>query len=189
MKLLKYIIITLIFISPLGYIIAKTVLSIEPVDALLESTGYSSIALLLISVSTALLFHFRKHKHLFTIKKYCGFAALLYGAIHFSIYLILDQGLSIDLIIEDIIKHPRIIYGLTSLLLMIGAGSASLRFISKSRNVRKWLLRLSYPAGIFAALHYIQAVKFIEIQPLLFMVLFCTIAGVRLLLFSSRGNK
>ena len=60
-----------------------------------------------------------------------GLFAFTHALAHFLCYAVVDQGLAIDFIIEDVTKRPYITVGFTALLLLlVGLLTASLLYTS-----------------------------------------------------------
>lgn len=188
-RIASKVIVLLLYSAPVFYIVYGFQNSIEPVEKLLETTGFSAINLLTLSLSGAIIRHFRVHRLLTVVAKHAGYGSLVYGISHIAIYLFLDQGMSINAIIEDLVKHPRIIAGTLALLGLTLAGLAGLKPVKKSPKFRKPLLRMSYPAGILAGYHYMEAVKHDITIPLIYVIILSTFVTIRLLLIFRKRRK
>lgn len=171
----------------IAYTVIHFLSGADPVEALLEGSGYVTINLLGLSLVSTTLLKFRKTQLLIGFPKIAGYAALWSGLTHLLIYLVLDQGLAVEAIVSDLIKHPRIIAGGVAIIGLMLAGLAGIR---KFVSMRRILLRFSYPASLFASYHYWEAVKFDRTIPAIYLVLFVSIVFVRIMiLFKPRPRQ
>jgi methionine sulfoxide reductase heme-binding subunit len=117
------------------------------------------------------------------IRRPLGLIAFLYVALHFTIYVAIDQWFGITYIIEDILERPFITAGFVSFLLLIPLAATSTRDAIR-RMGKRWqrLHRLVYPAAFLAVLHFYWLVKVDTTQPLIF-------GGILLLLLALRIRR
>ncbi len=98
-----------------------------------------------------------------------GLLAFYYALMHFTTYMVLDQGLNMPVIITDIVRRPFITIGMVSLLLLV-----PLALTSNNWSIRKlghrWnsLHKLVYIAIAGGAIHFIMSVKSWPAEPIIY---------------------
>jgi len=109
-----------------------------------------------------------------------GLMAFYYGLMHFSAYMILDQALNLQTVVEDIAKRPFITIGMAALVLMIPLALTSNRW-----SIRKlgpnWnrLHKLIYVIAAAGALHFIIGVKGWPAEPVIYAGIVAVLLGWR----------
>ena len=105
-------------------------------------------------------------------RRMIGLFAFFYVSLHFIIWLILDQELSLNAIIEDIYLRPFITIGFISLLIL------TLLAITSSTKVRvrlgktwKILHKNIYVAAFLGVWHYWWQVRIDALEPLLYAII------------------
>ena len=101
-----------------------------------------------------------------------GLLSFWYTVFHFLTYVILDQQLIWELIIQDILKRPYIIVGFLGLLALIPLALTSNRWSIRFMGFGNWkkLHLMVYPAALLGASHYLLLVKSWPIKPLLYFL-------------------
>ena len=109
-----------------------------------------------------------------------GLFAFFYIVLHFLTYAILDQGLDIAAIIEDVIKRPYITLGMTGLLLLIPLAITSTKGMMR-RLGRRWqkLHRLVYVIAILAVWHFYWQVKLDTLDASLYALVLAVLLATR----------
>ncbi|SCD24507.1 protein-methionine-sulfoxide reductase heme-binding subunit MsrQ [Brucella inopinata] len=98
-----------------------------------------------------------------------GLLAFYYALMHFTTYMVLDQGLNLSAIITDIVRRPFITIGMISLALLV-----PLALTSNSWSIRKlgrrWssLHKLVYIAIAGSAVHFLMSVKSWPAEPVIY---------------------
>ena len=98
-----------------------------------------------------------------------GLFAFFYAALHFTIYLAIDQFFDWETIVEDVTKRPFITAGFAAFVLLIPLAVTSTQGWIR-RLGRRWqqLHRLIYAGAILAVVHFIWKVKSDLRDPLLY---------------------
>ncbi len=111
-----------------------------------------------------------------------GLLAFYYACLHFSVYMLLDQGLDLAAIWRDIVKRPYITVGMLALLILIPLAATSNAPMIKRLGAAAWqrLHRLVYVAAAAAALHFIMLVKAWPPEPLIYAGLVAVLLLFRL---------
>ncbi|MBD8554766.1 protein-methionine-sulfoxide reductase heme-binding subunit MsrQ [Rhizobium sp. CFBP 8762] len=120
--------------------------------------------------------------NLLRFRRAFGLIAFYYAALHFSVYAVLDQGLAMDRIINDIIKRPYIIAGMVAFVILIALAMTSNSFSIKKLGGKGWsrLHKLVYLAAASAALHFVLSVKSWPNEPLIYAGIIAVLLGYRL---------
>jgi len=156
-------------------------LSANPIQEVEQRTGQYAIIWLMLTLAITPIFILTRLRIVLTFRRTLGLYAFGYALFHFLIFLILDYGLKISLIVNDLLFKPFILVGLAALSILAVLAATSNR--SSIRNLKKgWkrLHRFIYLAAILAAIHYIWAVKLDIRQPVLYLVLIAILLILRL---------
>lgn len=146
-------------------------LGADPLKTLEHELGeYALIFLILL----LLFYPIRKVSNLNLLKfrRSIGLLSFWYTVFHFLTYVILDQQLIWELIIQDILKRPYIIVGFLGLLALIPLALTSNRWSIRFMGFGNWkkLHLMVYPAALLGASHYLLLVKSWPIKPLLYFL-------------------
>ena len=135
-------------------------LGANPVEELLHELGRWGLKFLLLTLTITPLRRWTGWNWLLRFRRMLGLFAFFYIILHFLTYVVLDQGLDVAAIIEDIIKRPYITLGMTGLLLLIPLAVTSTRGMMR-RLGKRWqkLHRLVYVIAIVGVWHFYWQVK------------------------------
>lgn len=130
-------------------------LGANPIEALLHQLGRWGLKFLLLGLAITPLRRWTGWNWLVRYRRMLGLFAFFYVLLHFLTYAILDQGLALDLIVEDIIKRPYITLGMTALVLLIPLAITSTKGMMQ-RLGKRWqkLHRLVYVIAIAGVWHF-----------------------------------
>ncbi len=144
-------------------------LGANPVQRLTLQTGLLTLALLLLSLACTPLRHLTGWTWPARIRRALGLLAFGYGALHFAVYL-LDHGLNLGQILEDVLKRPFVTAGFAALLLLWPLALTSTPRSVKRLGFARWtrLHRLVYAAAALGVLHYFWGVKKDHTAPLVY---------------------
>jgi sulfoxide reductase heme-binding subunit YedZ len=156
----------LIFLVPLALLLLRAFevsglgLGANPVEELLHELGRWGLKFLLLTLTITPLRRWTGWNWLLRFRRMLGLFAFFYIILHFLTYVVLDQGLDIAAIIEDIIKRPYITLGMTGLLLLIPLAVTSTKGMMR-RLGKRWqqLHRLVYVIAIAGVWHFYWQVK------------------------------
>ena len=155
-------------------------LGFNPVEILTHETGQWSLRFLLITLAISPVKELTGMKWLIRLRRMIGLYSFFYVVLHFSVYFIWDQGLSISYVIEDIIQRPYITVGFVSLLLMIPLAITSANKI-RQKLAKYWtqIHYLTYPAALFAILHFLWLTKADYLEPGIYTAIFGVLMAFR----------
>jgi sulfoxide reductase heme-binding subunit YedZ len=135
-------------------------LGANPIEELLHQLGRWGLKFLLLSLTITPLRRWTGWNWLIRFRRMLGLFAFFYIVLHFLTYAILDQGLDIAAVTEDIIKRPYITLGMAGLLLLIPLALTSTKGMMR-RLGKRWqkLHRLVYIIAAIAVWHFYWQVK------------------------------
>lgn len=156
-------------------------LGANPIEELLHEAGRWGLKFLLLTLAVTPLRRLTGWTWLIRFRRMLGLYAFFYTLLHFLIYAVLDQGLQLGLIFEDVLKRPYITLGMIGLLLMTPLAVTSTRGMMR-RLGKRWikLHRLVYVVGFVGVWHFYWQVKLDTLQPLLYAVLLVILLLTRL---------
>ncbi|KUJ73613.1 sulfoxide reductase heme-binding subunit YedZ [Ruegeria marisrubri] len=160
-------------------------LGVEPIKALEHELGELALQLVIVGLAMSPL---RKYVglNLMKFRRAIGLLAFFYVFCHLLVWLVLDVQIPAQ-IWADIVKRPYITIGMAGFLMML-----PLALTSNNRSVRllgpRWrsLHKLTYPAALLGALHYVMLAKGFQIEPLIY---FGIVLGLLLLRLPGARRK
>lgn len=155
-------------------------LGANPVEEILHGLGKWGLNFLLITLAVTPLRQISGWVHWVRLRRMLGLTAFFYLLGHFLFYLIVDQGLHVGVVIEDIAKRPYITVGMAGLLLLVPLALTSTRRAMR-RLGRRWqkLHRLVYVAALLGCVHYYWQVKADVREPLVYFAVLAALLGWR----------
>lgn len=158
-------------------------LGADPIAFLTHASGSWALYSLFASLAMTPLRKLSGWAGAIRFRRMLGLFAFFYASVHLSVYLILDLGLAVGHLAEDIYKRPYITVGFLAWLLMLPLALTSTQAMMR-RLGRRWqrLHRLVYLCAALACLHYWWLVKADWRWPAFFAALY-------LLLMAARWNR
>lgn len=183
-------------LAPIGLLVAGVVgwsgvsLGANPVEKILETLGKTSLNLVLITLCVTPLRQLTGWSELMRLRRMLGLAAFAYVLMHFLFYVLVDQGLNLDILLEDVAKRPFITAGFTGFLLLIPLALTSTRSAMR-RLGRRWgqLHRLVYATALLGCVHYYWQVKADVREPLFYSAALAALLGWRLYRYQQRRAR
>ena len=164
----------------------------EPIRAMILRTGKAAIIMLTLSLAATPAGFIFGWKQATVVRRPLGLYAFMYVCLHLSIFVWLDYGFMMTLVIEEIIKRRYAVVGFAAFLLLIPLALTSTKE-SQRRLGKRWksLHKLVYLVGVLAVIHYIWLVKNAYTQPLIFagiigFLLLVRVAPIRQFFIASR---
>ena len=163
-------------------------LGANPIEALLHELGRCGLKFLLLGLSITPLRRWTGWIWLLRFRRMLGLFAFFYIVLHFLVYAVLDQGLDIGLIIEDVIERPYITLGMTGLLLLIPLAVTSTKGMMR-RLGKRWqkLHRLVYVIAVVAVWHFYWQVKLDTLDATVYALLLAVLLATRV--YYSRRSR
>jgi sulfoxide reductase heme-binding subunit YedZ len=158
-------------------------LGANPIEFITRSTGTWTLMFLLITLSVTPLRRWLNINWLLRLRRMLGLYAFLYGFLHFTTYILLDQFFDWQSIVEDVMKRPFITVGFPSFVLLIPLAITSTNAMIKRLRAKRWqqLHRLVYFSATGGAIHYWWLVKTDVTEPLYYAAVLVLLLGVRLM--------
>jgi sulfoxide reductase heme-binding subunit YedZ len=154
-------------------------LGVEPIEALEYEYGAMALNLLVAGLAITPL---RRYAgiNLLKFRRAMGVSAFFLVLAHVLVWAVLDVQ-SLDRIWADIVKRPYVTVGMAGFLLLL-----PLSLTSNNRAVRRlgtrWrkLHKLTYPAVVLGAVHFLWLVKGFQWEPLIYLVVILALLATRL---------
>lgn len=152
----------------------------EPINALERRYGEVALQLLVAGLFVTPLRTWTG-VNLVKFRRALGLTAFFYVLAHFLVWAVLDLR-SLARIGEEIVKRPYITIGFAAFLLLIPLALTSNNISIKRLGAATWrkLHRLTYPAVLLGAVHYIWLVKGYPIEPFIYAAVIVGLLLVRL---------
>lgn len=159
---------------------ARGALGANPVEAITHETGEWALRLLLASLAVTPLRRGLGLPALAPYRRTFGLLAFLYATLHFSTYVVLDLGLDLGSLAEDVLERPYVTAGFTAWCLLLPLAWTSTRRWQRKLG-RHWVLlhRAVYAAGACAVIHFLWLVKADLREPLIYAALLAALLAAR----------
>jgi sulfoxide reductase heme-binding subunit YedZ len=155
-------------------------LTANPIDYITDTTGYTALSLLLISLSVTPLRRLTGRNELIRLRRMLGLLAFFYACLHFSTWLVLDWFFDFASMAADVVERPFITLGMLTFVLLIPLAATSTAGMIR-RLGKRWqqLHRLVYLAGLTAVIHFWWVVKADFREPRFFALALSVLLGFR----------
>ena len=156
-------------------------LAAEPIKDLTHRTGTWGITLITATLAVTPLRRATGWNRLQSFRRMLGLFAFTYLALHFLVYLVLDQFFDWHTIAKDIGKRPYITVGFTGLMLMVPLAVTSTRDWVR-RLGKRWvsLHALLYVTALAGIVHFTWSQKKDITRPTRYAVVLVVLLGARL---------
>jgi sulfoxide reductase heme-binding subunit YedZ len=156
-------------------------LGANPIEAIQDYLGIWGLRFLLLTLAITPLHWLMGLAWPLQLRRMLGLYTFFYCSIHFLVWLILDQGLAVGPILEDILERPFITIGASALLLMLPLAITSThgwrRQLGRRWNKLHWLI---YLIGILMCWHFFWQVKKDLLEPLVYCSILAALLLVRI---------
>ena len=165
-------------------------LGANPIEEIQDTFGEWGLRFILIALAVTPLRKITGRAWIGRFRRMLGLFAFFYVLLHFLVWLILDQGMLLSAIAEDIFERPFITIGMVALLwltLMALTSTAGMR----RRMGRRWqqLHYGAYACGALGVWHYWWQVKKDITEPLIYALILAVLLGYRFLTRRGRAAK
>jgi methionine sulfoxide reductase heme-binding subunit len=155
-------------------------LGTNPVEEIQDTLGQWGLRFLIITLAVTPFRDWFNATVLIHLRRMLGLYAFFYVLAHFLTWLILDQGLYWQGVLDDIAKRPFITIGFLALLLLIPLAVTSTNGMMRRLGKRwKTLHRLVYAITLLGVWHYWWQVKADIREPLIYLSLTLLLLGWR----------
>lgn len=155
-------------------------LGANPVEEIQDRFGIWALRFIMITLAVTPLRRLSGWNWLSRFRRMFGLFTFFYALMHFLTWLILDQGLLMSAIIEDIVERPFITIGFAALLLLTALAATSTNAMRR-RMGRRWqtLHNAVYVIGVLGVWHYWWQVKKDVTEPGIYAVILAVLLGAR----------
>lgn len=152
----------------------------EPIRAMILRTGKAAIIMLTLTLACTPAGFILGWKQANVVRRPLGLYTFMYVCLHLLIFIWLDYGFMMRLVIEEIILRRYAVVGFVAFLLLIPLAITSTKEAQRRMGKRwKSLHKLVYLIGILAVIHYLWLVKNAYTQPLIFAAIVAFLLLVR----------
>ncbi|MBM4251603.1 MAG: sulfoxide reductase heme-binding subunit YedZ [Deltaproteobacteria bacterium] len=157
-------------------------LGANPVERMTHVTGDWALRILLLSLCMTPVQLLLKWRKAILMRRLIGLTAFGYAALHFGVYLVFDQELSLVGTMIDVKKRPYITAGFAALCLMVPLAITSTDRQIKKMGSKRWqmLHKSVYLVTTLAIVHYWWLVKADITKPLIYGFIFAALMFLRL---------
>jgi len=155
-------------------------LGANPIEEIMDRFGNWSLRFILITLAVTPLRRITGWAWLQRFRRMLGLFTFFYVLMHFLTWLVLDQGLLMSAIIEDLTERPFITIGFAALLLLTALALTSTNAARRIMG-RRWqkMHNLVYVIGILGVWHYWWQVKKDVTEPLVYAAILAVLLGYR----------
>ncbi len=156
-------------------------LGANPVEEILDRFGNWSLRLIMLTLAVTPLRRITGWNWLIRFRRMLGLFTFFYVLMHFLTWLVLDQGLLLSAIAEDLLERPFITIGFAALLLLTAMAVTSTNGMRR-RMGRNWdkLHYSVYAVGVLGVWHYWWQVKKDIAEPLVYAAILALLLGMRI---------
>jgi len=176
----------MIYLAGLGWAIWLFYLGVtgglgpEPINALEREYGEVALKLLIaVLAMTPLREWFGLN--LIKFRRAIGLTCFFFVVAHFAVWVLLDVQ-SLSRVWADIVKRPYVTIGFAGFLLLMPLAITSNNLSIRKMGAMAWrkLHKLTYPAAILGAVHYIWLVKGWPLEPFVYLAIIVGLLALRL---------
>ena len=133
----------------------------DQVKFIQHTTGLTVLVSLFLTLSVTPLRRLTGWNEAIRTRRLIGLTAFWYALLHFLTYVVFDQSLSLADISEDVAKHPWVLVGFASFLMLVPLAVTSTNGWIRRLGGKRWrrLHRLVYPVAAGGVLHFLWLVK------------------------------
>ena len=164
-------------------------LSANPIEDILDRFGNWGIRFIMITLAVTPLRRMTGWNWLVRFRRMLGLFTFFYVLMHFATWLILDQGLLLSAVLEDLTERPFITIGFTALVLLTAMAVTSSNGMRR-RMGRRWdrLHYSAYAVGVLGVWHYWWQVKKDTSDAWIYAVIVSVLLGYRIWAYRRRPN-
>ena len=152
---------------------------VEPINVLERAYGEVALILMVVGLTVTPL---RKWTgvNLIKFRRAIGVTAFFYVLAHFLVFAILDVQ-SVSRVWTEIVKRPYVTVGMASFLMLIPLAVTSNNLSVRKLGAATWrkMHKLTYPAAILGAIHYLWLVKGFQLEPIIYLLVILGLVAVR----------
>jgi sulfoxide reductase heme-binding subunit YedZ len=159
----------------------------DPVKAIEHQTGLYALQLILAGLMVTPLRRF-VGLNLLKLRRAIGIMAFVYASLHLLTWVALDMAFHLAQALGDIVKRPYITLGMAAFLMLVPLVATSNDRAVRKLGALRWrkLHRLTYPAAVLGALHFVWLVKAWPPKPLIYLGAVVALLALRAVPYRSR---
>jgi len=156
-------------------------LGANPVEEILDRFGNWALRFIMITLAVTPLRRLTGWNWLSRFRRMLGLFTFFYALMHFLTWLILDQGVLLSAILEDLLERPFITIGFAALVLLTALAATSTDSMRR-RLGRRWqtLHNAAYVIALLGVWHYWWQVKKDITEPLIYAAILALLLGTRI---------
>ena len=153
-------------------------LGVNPIETITNRTGWWAMTMLVLTLAVTPLRRLFGWHALVRYRRQLGLATFIYASLHLATYALLDLGLDLSHLGEDIVTRPFITVGFAAWLLLLSlAVTSSNGWIRRLGKRWATLHKAVYLVAGLALLHFFWSQKADRARPLQFLALFVLLLG------------
>ena len=152
---------------------------VEPINVLERAYGEVALIFLVVGLTVTPLRNWTG-VNLLKFRRAIGVTAFLYVLAHFLVFAVLDVQ-SVSRVWTEIVKRPYVTVGMASFLMLIPLAVTSNNLSVRKLGAASWrkMHKLTYPAAILGAVHYLWLVKGFQLEPIIYLLVILGLVGTR----------
>ena len=151
----------------------------EPINELEREYGETALKLIVAGLIVTPLRSFAGI-NLLKFRRAIGVTAFFLVLAHFLVWAVLDVQ-SLARVWEEIVKRPYVTVGMAGFVLLIPLALTSNNVSVRKLGAATWrkLHKLTYPAAVLGAVHYLWLVKGFQIEPIIYLLVILALIATR----------
>ena len=152
---------------------------VEPINVLEREYGETALKLMVVGLCVTPLRNWFG-LNLLKFRRALGVTAFFLVLAHFLVFAVLDVQ-SVGRVWEEVVKRPYVTVGMASFLMMIPLVLTSNNISVRKLGSAAWckLHKLTYPAAVLGAVHYLWLVKGFQMEPLIYLAVIVGLILIR----------
>jgi len=174
----------------IAFALAAGLVDGDQVKFIQHTTGLTVLVSLFITLSVTPLRRLTGWNEVSRTRRLIGLTAFWYALLHFLTYVVFDQSLSVADITEDVAKHPWVLVGFGSFLMLVPLAVTSTNGWIRRLGGKRWrqLHSLVYPVAAGGVLHFLWLVKKDVRTPLYFAAVLAVLLTLRFWIYLTSGR-
>jgi sulfoxide reductase heme-binding subunit YedZ len=162
----------------------------DQVKFIQHTTGLTVLVSLFVTLAVTPLRRLTGWNEVIRTRRLIGLTAFWYALLHFLTYVVFDQSLSVAEITKDVAKHPWVLVGFSSFLMLVPLALTSTNGWIRRLGGKRWrrLHSLIYPVAVGGVLHFLWLVKKDVRAPLYFAAVLAVLLTLRFWIYSSSSR-
>jgi methionine sulfoxide reductase heme-binding subunit len=181
----------LVTVGQLAYRVATHRLGANPIATAINQLGLLGLVLLVATLSATPLKLTLGWTWPLRVRRTLGLLAFFTILLHFVVYLGVDQGFDLAVVLSDIRKRPFVFDGFLAFVLMLPLAYTSSKAWVQRLTFRVWqrLHRLVYAVALLALWHFYLRVKADHTQPIVYATVVALGFAIRLVAWRVKARS